>query len=101
MPSSRRVDPVENQSRVFSENSVIMTFFKPIRIPALTTVLTPGNADRRLCPVRMLNLYLGRTQHLLPIKSDIVFISFEEGYDKVINMSILQIGCLRRLKRLI
>ena len=54
-------------------------FFKPIRIPALTTVLTPDHADRRLCPVRMLNSYLRRTQHLLPINSDIVFISFKEG----------------------
>ena len=64
-------------------------FFKPIRIPALTTVLTPDHADRRLCPVRMLNSYLRRTQHLLPINSDIVFISFKEGYDKVINMSTI------------
>ena len=63
--------------------------FKPIRIPALTTILAPDDDDRRLCPVRILNTYLRRTNQLVPPNSDQLFISYKQGYNATINMTTI------------
>ena len=63
--------------------------FRPIRIPALTNILTPDDDDRRLCPVRMLNTYLRRTSQLVPPKHDQLFISFKEGQSNNISLSTI------------
>ena len=60
-----------------------------IIIPALTRILAPDDADRRLCPVRALKFYLKRTQPLRASTHRRLFISYNADYASDISLQTL------------
>jgi len=70
--------------------------FKPLNIPALSTVVTPEmKEERALCPVRAIKIYLAKTQELRKGKA-LLLVSYKAGHVKDICKSTVS-GWIRKL----
>ena len=72
-----------------AKNQVPGSSSPSIRIPALTRILGPDDADRLLCPVRALKFYLDRTKVFRTQAHRRLLISYNVTYESDISLQTL------------